>query len=109
MNSPFTNARIVSKPDFDIDHRGLEIQKKLLKLSRYRRNSYDRKWLAIWSAIVVSVWLAVVLFALIFNTLLCFNISDSVLIVLLGTTTLNVLGLSLIVLRGHFQTFEDDH
>jgi hypothetical protein len=34
-------------------------------------------------------------------------LSDSVLIALLGTTTLNVLGLSFIVLRGHFSAVID--
>jgi hypothetical protein len=41
---------------------------------------------------------------LVFNKLL--ELSDTVMSVLLGTTTLNVLGLSFIVLRGYFHSDE---
>lgn len=68
---------------------------------RYRSDTQDRKWLAEWTATVVSFWLLLVLAILMSNN--SFGLSDSVLITLLGTTTLNVLGLSFIVLRGHFK------
>lgn len=90
--------------DLDIDSDDLTEQIKLKKLEsdRYSSDTKDRKWLAIWTAIVVSTWLLVVLLILIFNEKFLICLNDNVLIALLGTTTLNVLGLSFIVLRGHF-------
>jgi len=90
--------------DFDIDSVEYEEQVKLLHAKRYSSDTTDRKWLAKWTAWTVSVWLAFVLFIIISNKLLSFNLSDLVLVSLLGTTTLNVLGLSFIVLRGHFNS-----
>jgi hypothetical protein len=96
--------------DFDMDSRTLDEQKilKILQNERYKSDTIDRKWLAKWAASVVTTWLAVVLFLLVFNTPFCFFVSDSVLIALLGTTTLNVLGLSFIVLQGHFKDKEKE-
>lgn len=92
-----------SDPDLDIDSGELDLQIKKLKAVRYISDTKDRKWLAKWAVWAVSVWLIVVLAILILNH--CFiRLSDSVLITLLGTTTLNVLGLTFIVLRGHFYT-----
>lgn len=90
--------------DIDIDSDDLAIQKELKRLEakRYSSDTSYRRWLAKWTAIVVSVWLTVVLLILLVNKK-HIHLSDSVLMVLLGTTTLNVLGLSYIVLRGHFQ------
>ncbi len=92
--------------DIDIDSDDLKEQIKLKQLEseRYSSDTKDRKWLAIWTAIVVSFWLFAVLLLLSFNEKLQICLSDSVLIALLGTTTLNVLGLSFIVLRGHFMS-----
>lgn len=74
-----------------------------LQNERYSSDTIDRKWLARWQATVVTTWLLAV-----FGILICnhatLHLSDTVLSVLLGTTTLNVLGLSFIVLRGHFQS-----
>lgn len=88
----------------DIDSETLESQKKLLDLEskRYDSDTKDRKWLAIWTASMVSLWLILVLLILTFNEKWLICLSENVLITLLGTTTLNVLGLSFIVLRGHF-------
>lgn len=93
----------VTDPDLDIDSDTLKQQTKLadLKNKRYASDTMDRRWLSAWSAGVVSVWLACVLYILANNNAK-FHLSDSVLNILLGTTTLNVLGLSFIVLRGHF-------
>jgi hypothetical protein len=76
-------------------------RRKDLENERYASDTIDRKWLAEWSAIVVSLWLFFVLIIVAYNKE-HFNLSDSVLNVLLGTTTLNILGLMYIVLRGHF-------
>ena len=60
---------------------------------------------------VVSIWLAIVLLIVITNSLLRLGISDEVLVVLLATTTINVLGLANIILKGlfnsHKQSFKD--
>ncbi len=76
-----------------------------LKEARYASDTNDRKWLAQWSATIVSVWLFFVFIILLKNSS-SIHLSDTVLNVLLGTTTLNVLGLSFIVLRGHFNSTE---
>ena len=90
--------------DIDIDSDDLVIQKELKRLEakRYSSDTFYRRWLARWTAIVVSVWLLAVLLILLFNES-HIHLAGNVLMVLLGTTTLNVLGLSYIVLRGHFQ------
>jgi hypothetical protein len=92
--------------DIDIDSDNLKVQIKLKKLEtdRYDSDTKDRKWLAIWTAALVSVWLILVILVLVFNEKWQICLSENVLITLLGTTTLNVLGLSFIVLRGHFNT-----
>jgi len=90
--------------DIDIDSDDLAIQKELKRLEakRYSSDTSYRRWLAKWTAIVVSIWLTAVLLILLFNEN-HIHLANNVLMVLLGTTTLNVLGLSYIVLRGHFQ------
>lgn len=94
----------------DIDSYVYEDQKDInqrLKNNRYESDTKARGWLAKWTAIIVSVWLVLVMATLFFNNN-AFNLDDKVLITLLGTTTLNVLGLSFIVLRGHFQSNEKE-
>lgn len=90
--------------DLDIDSEELVMQLQKLKALRYLSDTTDRKWLAVWTAIVVSIWLFVVLFILIFNEQFNIKLNTTVIVALLGTTTLNVLGLSYIVLKGHFQS-----
>lgn len=95
-----------SNNDLDIDSDDLKIQRKtkLLEAERYSSDTKDRKWLAIWTTRVVLGWLVAVMIVLILNKKCEINLSDNVLITLLGTTTLNVLGLSFIVLKGHFNS-----
>lgn len=90
----------------DVDSIGYKQQLKLKRIARFDSDTKDRKWLAKWTAYAVSLWLLSVLLLLFFNEKLNICLSDVVLITLLGTTTLNVLGLSFIVLRGHFSTSE---
>lgn len=95
-----------SAKDLDIDSDDLKIQAKIkaLEAERYSSDTKDRKWLAIWAVVVVSSWLIAVIIILVLNKSCEINLSDNVLITLLGTTTLNVLGLSFIVLKGHFNS-----
>lgn len=72
------------------------------EILRFKQNTRQRKWLAIWVAVVVSIWLGAVLLVTAFNEPWCLRIDEQVLITLLATTTLNVLVLSKIVLGGLF-------
>lgn len=88
----------------DIDAVDLEYQQykwDVLKQDRFKSDSKDRVWLAEWSTAVVSIWLFLVFMVLISNSN-TLHLTESVMNMLLGTTTLNVLGLMYIVLRGHF-------
>ena len=64
---------------------------------RYKQDTAHRKTLVIWVMCVVSIWLIAVLAI----TILC-QVSDNVKITLLATTTVNILGLPLIILKGLF-------
>ncbi len=69
-----------------------------------RQNKELRKQFAYWSKRTVNVYLVVVAIILICSGVKgdWFKLSDTVLSVLLGTTTLNVLGMGYIVLKGLF-------
>lgn len=95
----------VTQNDTDIDSAGLSDQLKRLLAERYANDTQNRQWLARWAVWIVSIWLIVVLFIILANRNF-FSLSDAVLIALMGTTTLNVLGLSYIVLKGYFQASE---
>ena len=69
------------------------------KLKRYNDTSDLRKHSAYWVMIVVSLWLGGVFWVLKHNKS-DLHLSDSVLIALLTTTTVNVLGLPFIILQG---------
>lgn len=101
-DSEHTNFGSGTDSEIDIDNYNLTDQLQKFKNHRYLSDTKSRGWLAIWSASVVTLWLGLVILILRYNEawLICLN--DNVLITLLGTTTLNVLGLSFIVLRGHF-------
>ena len=94
----YDNSMREQKRDSDIDVWSLKKQ----EYNRYRQDTEERKLLSHWVIWVVSVWLFLVLFAIVFNKLLCFKIEPSVSLMLLGTTTVNILGLAFIVLSGLF-------
>lgn len=97
----------------DVDTLTLSGQQKA-RVERIRQNTLSRTKLTTWTSLAVSFWLISVVVLLFCNkgrftfNLLNYkidiipNVSDSVLEVLLVTTTLNVLGLSFIVLKGLF-------
>lgn len=85
--------------DFDSDDVDEQIKKRYAE--RYKQDTIERKWLSQWAASVVSFWLILVMVVL-FKNSRYFHLSDSVLITLLGTTTLNVLTLTVIVLKSLF-------
>lgn len=83
----------------NVDELSLNEQKK----TRYSQDTRFRKHLAKWVMYIVPIWLALVIIIVILQGILqSFKLSDSVLITLLATTTVNVLGLAFIVLKGIF-------
>ncbi len=91
--------------DKDIDSDDLEIQLKIYTIERYHENSKSRKELTKWVKWIVSIYLVLIFFILLLNSKFIF-LSDIVLCTLLGTTTLNILGLMYIVLKGYFNIEE---
>lgn len=91
-----------SLEDQDIDSDELDLQKRRYENERYRDDTKSRRYLAYWAATVVTVYLLLVFVILFMNTT-CLHLSDPVMIALLGTTTVNVLGLMYIVLKGYFK------
>lgn len=96
-NAPPKDTAIESTNQ-DTDKLNLNEQKKI----RFGQDTKHRKQLVCWMMWVVSIWLGIVMFILMFNKLLKFNIDNEILITLLATTTINVLGLANIILKGLF-------
>ncbi|MDA9129395.1 hypothetical protein N9J72_02885 [Candidatus Gracilibacteria bacterium] len=71
-----------------------------LRGRRYSLDTWSRVGLTLWVGIVIPSYLYIVLELVYLSSEL--NISDSVLTVLLTTTTFNILGMMYIVLRGYF-------
>lgn len=101
MPSPLNGTAKYDDPDLDIDSDDLIDQKKKLENSRYKSDSGHRVKLTVWTKYVVSIWLGLVILVITLNHHIFF-LSDAVLIALICTTTLNVLGLAYIVLKGYF-------
>jgi len=78
------------------------------KTRRFAEDTKHRKGLVSWVKFVVTSWLACVLFVVTFNLKLSLNLSDTVLVTLLTTTTINILGLAYIVLKGLFQLYDNE-
>lgn len=102
--SELSEYKVISSPNENVelidnaDALSLEAQ----EVHRFEQDTRHRHTLVRWMMWVVSIWLAVVLMITVFNKVLHLGIDTSVLITLLATTTLNVLGLSRIVLGGLF-------
>lgn len=78
-----------------------------LYTKRYNQNTKLRSKLARWVKGLVSTYLVLVFFLLCLNDYLI-HISDAVLITLLGTTTVNVLGLMYITMKDLFNGKSED-
>lgn len=76
-------------------------------LNRYSDTSTLRKYSAVWVMVVVSVWLLVVLLILTLCGASVITIQSGVLIALLGTTTANIIGLPLVLLKGLYPKEEE--
>ncbi|MDR1459617.1 MAG: hypothetical protein LBI60_05330 [Bacteroidales bacterium] len=94
-----SDKRLLQFVDFD----NLDINRqKSLALERYKQDTDERKLLSHWVIWVVSAWLFFTLLILAFNHPWCLGLSDAVCCMFLGTTTVNILGLAYIVLKGLF-------
>jgi hypothetical protein len=82
-----------------------------IKLHRVIENTNARKRLEKWAKRLIVGYLLLVLVMVILSSLKTYNIlkiSDTVIITILSTTTVNIIRLGLIVLRGHFNAKEDE-
>lgn len=84
----------------DNDGHSLKEQKQLYN-DRFKKDTTWRCRLSWWVIFADSLWLLAILIILCWNNT-SFHLNDNVLIMLLGTTTANVLGLAFIVLKGLF-------
>lgn len=85
---------------------------ELSKLHRMVENTKARRRLEKWSLRVIGYYLLIVLVVVIasyakINGHYLLYIPDGIMITILSTTTVNIIGLGLIVLRGHFLANED--
>lgn len=88
-----------SKGDtFNVDNEDLSAQKK----TRYQQDTEWRKYFSIWVMTVVPTWLVSVIVLVYISILGNYHIASSILNTLLATTTINILGLAYIVLKGIF-------
>lgn len=94
-----TTTRLESTKN-DIVFSGQRVDSQTLKLNRYSDTSKLRKHSAYWVMGAVSLWLLLVVSIVFFCGFALMNLEQSVLIALLTTTTANILGLPLVVLRG---------
>lgn len=73
------------------------------KRERYIQDTGHRHTLIVWMMMVVSFWLIAVILIVSLNGRLSLGINDTVLVTLMATTTANVLGLPLIILKDLFK------
>lgn len=100
-------SSVPSEPSSDI----IDKCHHFIKLHRIIENTNARKRLEKWATRVIVCYLFLVLILVILNSLKVYDlleVSDAVVITILSTTTVNIIGLGLIVLRGHFYTKEDE-
>jgi hypothetical protein len=109
MYSPIAEPSTIGMPqedidaseDIDRDSDNLRRQSIELKNIRYKSNTDARNWMSVWTAVVVSLWLFAIMMVVVCNGS-DIHLSDNALIALLTTSTVKVIGLPYIVLRGLF-------
>lgn len=89
----------------------LEASEKLLHLQRSLEDTYARRRLEKWASRTISIYLIATFLLLILNgaSMVYYPettpngfISDTIMGIVLSTTTINIIGLGVIVLKGHF-------
>lgn len=90
-------------PDFKFnpDEKNWEEQRKKIENNGLSQDILHRKILVFWVMGIVSLWLVAVLYIIVWR-----DLSDTVKITLLTTTTVNILGLPYIILKGLFKVDE---
>lgn len=87
---------------------------KYTKLHRVHENTKARRRLERWASRVIVCYLIIVLTVVMLNygMMMPFsfrlNIPDQIVLAILTTTTINIIGLGLIVLRGHFPNNDEE-
>ncbi|AXG73956.1 hypothetical protein DVK85_06735 [Flavobacterium arcticum] len=103
----FRDTKIEVNPEDEIKAEEQEIsfeeRERQAELERYEADSIHRKKLILWATTLVSIWLGAVIIILLSVGFNIIKLSDTVMATLLGTTTLNVLGLMAIVLKDLFK------
>lgn len=114
----FIAERLIATLPEKTDKLTVDTTKQLLEQHRTIENTQARRRLERWACWAIVIYLACVFLLLIFNGISriiwphIFTadhplFSDTVLYVILSTTTVNILGLGFIVLKGHFPQKED--
>lgn len=95
----------------------LDKGKELIKLQRLVEDTRARRRLERWACKIIAIYLAFVFVLILLNgaSQMIYEdifkehgfISDTVMTVILSTTTVNIIGLGVIILRGHFDTHKD--
>lgn len=87
----------------DVDDMTMREQRK----ARFTQDTRFRRYLANWVMVIVPAWLFCVILILILCGCSVISMEKEVIITLLATTTVNVLGLAYIVLKGIFPESKD--
>ena len=80
----------------------LKISKRFIELHRITENTSARKRLEKWARRLIQWYLIIVGIIIVAQGLEFITLSQPIFITLLSTTTVNILGLGFIVLKGHF-------
>ncbi|KAF2518270.1 MgtC/SapB family protein [Flavobacterium salilacus subsp. salilacus] len=100
-------SEIEIKPEDEIKAEEQEItfeeRQKEAELQRYNDDSRHRKNLVKWATTLIGIWLTAVILILVATGMPLLELSDTVMVTLLSTTTVNVLGLMIIVLNDIFK------
>lgn len=95
------------------DNDSINQSQELVRLHRVIENTKARRRLEKWSLRVIATYLFIVFLLILSNYLhtpwfdCSLSIPEQIMIAILTTTTVNIIGLGLIVLRGHFLANED--
>lgn len=89
--------------NFDSDRNDLKEQIR----ARYEQDTKFRHHLSVWVMIIVPTWMILVLLLVCLTGKGKTELSDTTMVALLSTTTVNVLGLAYIVLKGIFPESKD--
>lgn len=80
----------------DVDDMTMREQRK----NRFSQDTRYRRYLANWVMFIVPIWLICVVLILFLSGISVIKLDNEVLITLLATTTINILGLAFILLKG---------